>query len=556
VKTNIKRAGDSAVLVLLAILVGLWPASVVVHADAVINEYALPSSNATPGDIVQGSDGALWFTELQSNAIGRIDSNGTVTEYPLPTANAGPLGIAAGPDGALWFTEQSVNKIGRITTSGIISEYVVPIPNSSPAHITAGPDDAMWFTQTNAYSVGRIGMDGTVTEYAATGQGNGIALGADNALWITSSGSNLIGRLTTEGSFTTYSIPSPSSNPVRIASGADGALWFTEYANGLGNKVGRITTSGAITEYALPASATGPYAITGATDGNTIWLSAISGNELISIAPDGTMTVHNIPSLQSGPTGITSAADGAVWFTERNVGKIGRLSRAAVVLPDATTLTVTPTNSDNAVGTTATFAATGLRSDGGPATGITVRFAVTGTTSLNGSCITNVTGSCSFSYTGPQLPGADAISIFADNNNNGVQDAGEPTASATQSWLLLQSTSGHVNGGGHISDPYGSAELAFGFTAKSTSSGTVGRCEVINTPADTDIKCIDVTSISANGSSATIFGNATINGVATVYRIDVTDSSNPGTGADTFSIQTASGYYATGTLTGGNITVH
>jgi streptogramin lyase len=65
----------------------------------------------------------------------------TITEYPLPVASsATPGGISAGPDGALWFTEVGGNKIGRITMSGMITEYPVPTAASNPTAITNGPD--------------------------------------------------------------------------------------------------------------------------------------------------------------------------------------------------------------------------------------------------------------------------------------------------------------------------------------------------------------------------------------------------------------------------------
>lgn len=47
-----------------------------------------------------------------------------------------------------------------------------------------------------------------------------------------------------------------------------------------------------------------------------------------------------------------------------------------------------------------------------------------------------------------------------------------------------------------------------------------------------------------------------MNGVATTYRIDVQDNAEPGKNADTFKIQTTSGYSALGVLVGGNIQVH
>jgi hypothetical protein len=47
-----------------------------------------------------------------------------------------------------------------------------------------------------------------------------------------------------------------------------------------------------------------------------------------------------------------------------------------------------------------------------------------------------------------------------------------------------------------------------------------------------------------------------LNGAATTYRIDVDDLAEPGRNRDTFRIQLATGYAASGTLTGGNIQIH
>jgi hypothetical protein len=78
---------------------------------------------------------------------------------------------------------------------------------------------------------------------------------------------------------------------------------------------------------------------------------------------------------------------------------------------------------------------------------------------------------------------------------------------------------------------------------------------VIDHPTKTQIKCKSVTSLVVVGTHATFFGQATVNGVATDYRIDVDDLGEPGT-SDTFKIQTGTGYTAAGTLRGGNIQIH
>jgi len=60
-------------------------------------EYALPTAQAGPVEIVAASDGAMWFTEFNAGAIGRITATGLVTEYPIPTADSAPDGLTAAP---------------------------------------------------------------------------------------------------------------------------------------------------------------------------------------------------------------------------------------------------------------------------------------------------------------------------------------------------------------------------------------------------------------------------------------------------------------------------
>jgi hypothetical protein len=153
--------------------------------------------------ITAGPDGALWFTESSANKIGRITTSGEFTQFPIPTPGSHPYGIVAGIDGRLYFTE-AANKIGRITTSGTITEF--PTPGSVPYGIVAGIDGNLYF----ADAVGKIG------------------------------------RMTVSGIVTEFPVPTSTSFPQGVASGPDGAIWFTEFnyppsaANASG-KVGRMT---------------------------------------------------------------------------------------------------------------------------------------------------------------------------------------------------------------------------------------------------------------------------------------------------------------------------
>jgi hypothetical protein len=185
-----------------------------------------------------------------------------------------------------------------------------------------------------------------------------------------------------------------------------------------------------------------------------------------------------------------------------------------------------------------------------------ILFSVRGSTNISGSCVTDATGICSFTYQGPDLPGADLITGCADNNNNGAADVGEPCGTATKAWVLPAATTGQVTGGGQIYNSSPSDKIAFGFTGKSDTNGIKGECSVVDPSTKTKIKCTDVTDLVRTATHATLFGDATVNGTATTYRIDVDDNAEPGAGSDTFKIHTASGYTTGGVLTNGNIQIH
>jgi hypothetical protein len=183
--------------------------------------------------------------------------------------------------------------------------------------------------------------------------------------------------------------------------------------------------------------------------------------------------------------------------------------------------------------------------------GVTVHFTVTGADNLTGACTTGADGQCNFTYQGPALPGADLIQAYADSNGSGVQDPGEPTASATKAFVLPVSTGGDAHGGGRVDMP-GIGRIAFEFHAKSQDLAHA-RCTVIT--ANVTVQCLDATALVITPTHATIFGTATVNGVATNYRIDADDLAEPGAGRDTFTIQTDSGFVAGGTIASGNVQI-
>jgi streptogramin lyase len=246
------------------------------------------SWHGLPGGMTAGPDGALWFTEIGDNKIGSITTAGLFgTEFSIPTAGAFAHQITTGPDGALWFAEAGADKIGRVTTAGQFSEFSIPTAGGAPFGIAAGPDGNVWFTEIHSNKIGRITTtpDHTITEFTVGDHPSMITAGpaGSNSLWFSesdveqSSNPNKIGTINTNGTgFTEFSPPTAGSKPQGITVGSDGALWFAEEA---ANKIGRVTTDGHFNEFALPTAGSAPFGIVSGLDGH-LWVTEFSGNAI------------------------------------------------------------------------------------------------------------------------------------------------------------------------------------------------------------------------------------------------------------------------------------
>lgn len=244
---------------------------------------------------------------------------------------------------------------------------------------------------------------------------------------------------------------------------------------------------------------------------------------------------------------------GAFQTSHRGAGDafVVKLDTGRPPVPAAVTLS--PATDTNPVGTSHSVTAAVSDEDGNRLEGILVRFSVTGSVTISGTCTTDASGECAFAYQGPDFPGADLIAAFADTDEDGVRDEDEPAAEASKSWVVPASTPGQASGGGNFL--FGDERIAFGFSARNGDTGARGSCSVVDRAADVMVRCTDVTSFVISDNAVTVYGNALVNGVPTTYRIDAVDNASRGRGNDTFSIQTAGGYARFGTLAGGNVRV-
>jgi Bacterial Ig-like domain (group 1) len=224
---------------------------------------------------------------------------------------------------------------------------------------------------------------------------------------------------------------------------------------------------------------------------------------------------------------------------------------------DPTTVVLTPATAENTVNTFHELTATVTDENGQLVSGAIVRFNVAGLSSASGDCMTDASGECRFSYQVGLFPGEDTISAYADVDADDVQDAGEPTGTATKTIILPPSTPtpGRTTGEGKFVDNR-SGEVTFTLNARSDGSTLRGSCKFIEKASGTTIKCLDVLSYIQHENAARFYGHAEQDGVATLYTIEVVDHGQPGSDpADFVLIATAAGYSASGAVTNGDIQV-
>ena len=90
-----------------------------------LKQFKVPTAGSSPEHITQASDGSFWFTESFVNdqnatphKVGRITPGGEVTEFNVCDF-CFPTDIVQGSDGILYFTKNDAS-LGRITTDGTV----------------------------------------------------------------------------------------------------------------------------------------------------------------------------------------------------------------------------------------------------------------------------------------------------------------------------------------------------------------------------------------------------------------------------------------------------
>ncbi len=87
---------------------------------------------------------------------------------------------------------------------------------------------------------------------------------------------------------------------------------------------------GVVTEFGLATPDSAPAQITQGPDG-ALWFTENNGNKIGRITPNGDISGFTVPTPNSTPDGITLGPDGNLWFTENTGNQIARITPAGLI---------------------------------------------------------------------------------------------------------------------------------------------------------------------------------------------------------------------------------
>jgi len=270
-----------------------------------VSEFALPPRSPAElgiSSIVAGSDGHLYFTQPNANAIGRVSTSGQIESLgPLPNAGSRPRTIVAAPDGTLWVTEEGIDRVGHIYIGTGFLQEIGLAPGARPTGIAAGPDGTIWVAEPGLHRVGRKVPSEPFVSLQVFDRSipSAVVRGPEGDVWVTDEGGPWLERFA-PSSFTPKAeykrLELPFGRGTRwLVFGPRGDFWFSS-----GNRVGSISPDKFLGEPAcLPAGCAFPVEALAVGPKRELWYasgiprSGPSGGRLAA----GTVGVFRAPRI-------------------------------------------------------------------------------------------------------------------------------------------------------------------------------------------------------------------------------------------------------------------
>jgi len=308
------------------------PPAVLVEGSAKVSfkEWDLPTKGSRPHDPLATPDGALWYTGMYANVLGRLDpKTGQIKEYPLKTAGSGPHGLVADRAGNIWFTANSKSYVGKLDPkTGEVTEYKMPDPAARDPHTPIFDQKGiLWFTLQGANMIGRLdpqtGEIKLVKSLTLRSNPYGMVVNSKGIPFLVLFGTNKVASIDPNTmELHEYPLPNPDSRPRRIAITSDDVIWYSDYSRGY---LGRLDpATGNVSEWPSPGGPKSqPYGITALHD--EIWYSesAVRPNTLVRFDPKlQKFQTWVIPSGGGVVRNMMINKDGDLVLAESGVNKV------------------------------------------------------------------------------------------------------------------------------------------------------------------------------------------------------------------------------------------
>jgi streptogramin lyase len=227
--------------------------------------------------MVQDSDGYIWFAELGTKSIWKLDSKNNSFNL-IHSETGAPFQMKVGKNHDIWFTTLSSNTLGVISKS-INGNYTVSAfdtgNNTTPAGLFL-QNDSVWTANIGTQNILQYKVDReniSVKSISKIGQipkSNDTIFSSPtdlllnkNSIWLTEHGTSFLTRYDIDtGKITRYPTSQNNFHTITLPFWIRGEenpkfLWFNEHQ---GNKIGRFDLeNNSLVEYSIPSLPKGGY---------------------------------------------------------------------------------------------------------------------------------------------------------------------------------------------------------------------------------------------------------------------------------------------------------
>ncbi len=308
--------------------------SIAASADTVlIEEWDLPSTSSFPHDPAVAPDGSLWYTDMLSDTLGRLDfSTGKIKEFSLRIRKSAPHGLVVDKSGYVWFTANHKAYIGKLDPrTGEVKTYPMPDPAASDPHTPIFDHKGiLWFTVQGGNFIGRLDpLSGTIRLKrfpTPRSRPYGIAISAAGVPYVSEFGTNKLARISPATmDITEYELPK-GARPRRLAVSPNNMIYYTDYARG---RLGRFSPkTKKVEDWPSPGGPdSAPYGLAITPDGK-VWYSesGIKPNTIVRFDPESLkFWSWPIPSGGGVVRNIISTPEGDLFIACSGVSKVGRV---------------------------------------------------------------------------------------------------------------------------------------------------------------------------------------------------------------------------------------